>query len=305
MMFRYPLLLWLGIAVGIGLLFWFWKRPGRRTVLPSDQVDRPRGLWWSVPINLAESLAALLAVLVLILLAGPQRLGEPESKREMTNIELCLDVSGSMTAQFGSGTRYDAAMASLNDFCSFRKGDAFGLTFFGNNTLNWCPLTQDVSAIKCSPPFMRPEVAPPWMGGTEIAKALRYCRKLLNERTEGDRMIVLITDGDSYDLRGENAEELAKELTKDRISVFAIIIGQNRIQDEVVDITQKTGGEAFMAQDPEAMVSIFKQIDKLKQAKMEKTIAEAKDDFKPYCIAGLVLAGLQLAAAFGLRYSPW
>ncbi len=305
MMFRYPLLLWLGMALGIGLLFWFWKRPGRRTVLPSDQVDRPRGLWWSVPINLAESLAALLAVLVLILLAGPQRLGEPESKRELTNIELCLDVSGSMTAQFGSGTRYDAAMASLNDFCSFRKGDAFGLTFFGNNTLNWCPLTQDVSAIKCSPPFMRPEVAPPWMGGTEIAKALRYCRKLLNDRTEGDRMIVLITDGDSYDLRGENAEELAKELTKDRISVFAIIIGQNRIQDEVVDITQKTGGEAFMAQDPEAMVSIFKQIDKLKQAKMEKTIAEAKDDFKPYCIAGLVLAGLQLAAAFGLRYSPW
>ncbi len=305
MMFRYPLLLWLGMALGIGLLFWFWKRPGRRTALPSDQVDRPRGLWWSVPINLAESLAALLAVLVLILLAGPQRLGEPESKRELTNIELCLDVSGSMTAQFGSGTRYDAAMASLNDFCSFRKGDAFGLTFFGNNTLNWCPLTQDVSAIKCSPPFMRPEVAPPWMGGTEIAKALRYCRKLLNDRTEGDRMIVLITDGDSYDLRGENAEELAKELTKDRISVFAIIIGQNRIQDEVVDITQKTGGEAFMAQDPEAMVSIFKQIDKLKQAKMEKTIAEAKDDFKPYCIAGLVLAGLQLAAAFGLRYSPW
>lgn len=304
MSFRYPVVAVLAIVVGLLLLAWTWYRPGRRTVLPADQVSRSRGLGWLIPVNLAESLPAFLATLVILLLAGPQKLGEPENKRELTNIEICLDVSGSMTAPFGEGSRYDGAMKSLNEFLSFRKGDAFGLTFFGSNTINWCPLTTDVSAIKCSPPFMRPEMAPPWMGGTEIAKALRYCRKVLNERTEGDRMVVLISDGDSFDLYGV-ADELAKDLTKDRISVFAILIGVGAIQEEITEITQKTGGEAFIAGDPEALKSIFKKIDQLKQAKMAKKIAEAKDDFRPYCVAGMVLLGLQLCMGLGLRYTPW
>ena len=143
------------------------------------------------------------------------------------------------------------------------------------------------------------------MAGTEIAKALRYCRKVLTDRTDGDRMVVLITDGDSSDLRGDTTDQLISDLTKDNITVFAIIIGQNRVQDEVIQVTQKTGGEAFLAEDPEAMGFIFAKIDQMRQAKMEKTIAEAKDWFAPFCIAGLALMGLQAMTAFGLRYTPW
>ena len=305
MMFRHPWLVVLAVLVALGLITWTWWRPGRRTVLPTDYTGAPRGWGWLIPVNLAECIPALLTMVAILLLAGPQRLGEPESKRSLTNIELCLDVSYSMVAPFGAGSRYDAAMASLNTFCSYRKGDAFGLTFFGNNTLNWCPLTQDASAIQCSPPFMRPENCPPWMAGTEIAKALRYCRKVLTDRTDGDRMVVLITDGDSSDLRGDTTDQLISDLTKDNITVFAIIIGQNRVQDEVIQVTQKTGGEAFLAEDPEAMGFIFAKIDQMRQAKMEKTIAEAKDWFAPFCIAGLALMGLQAMTAFGLRYTPW
>ena len=76
-------------------------------------------------------LPILLLAIAILLLAGPRRFEQPRSEREMTNILFCLDVSGSMTAPFGAGSRYDAAMTSLNDFISFRKGDAFGLTVFG------------------------------------------------------------------------------------------------------------------------------------------------------------------------------
>ena len=46
----------------------------------------------------------------LLVLAGPQRWDEPQSKKVLTNIEFCVDVSGSMMAGFGGETRYDAAM---------------------------------------------------------------------------------------------------------------------------------------------------------------------------------------------------
>ena len=67
----------------------------------------------------------------------------------------------------------------------YRKGDSFGLTFFGNNYLHWIPLTSDPSAFRCSIPFMRPENAPPGFGGTEIGKAVLGCRDKLTERHDG------------------------------------------------------------------------------------------------------------------------
>lgn len=277
--------------------------PRRRLALPFDHGHASRGRRWALILNIAESLPALLLAIAVVILAVPKRYGAPESKRSLTNIEFCVDISGSMTAKFGDGTRYDAAMAEVVRFVDHRKGDAFGLTFFGDNYLHWCPLTTDPSAIKCSLPFMRPEIAPPAFGGTAIAKALQGCRKILEGRDQGEKMILLITDGFSFDLQ-EAADDLLKELNKDKISVFTIIIGAG-IQEEIATISRGTGGEAFETNDPEALKSIFKKIDSMKQAKITKTIAEPMDDFRPWCLAGLILIGVALLCSLGLRYVPW
>lgn len=302
--FLYPWVLFL-LVLPAALLYWTWVRPGRRLVLPFDHGRPGHGAVWQILIGLMESLPPLLLAVALILLAGPQRLGEPKDKRILTNIELCLDVSGSMTAQFGDGSRYDTAMKSLEEFVTYRKGDAFGLTFFGNNTLHWVPLTSDVSAIRCSPPFMRPENLPPWFNGTEIGKALRACSRILSERQEGDRMILLVTDGESFDLHGGNDKEIAREMKANNIAVFAVIIGMSNIQDEIVNITHLTGGEAFLAGDADAMKTIFRRIDQMKQTRLVKSIGETLDDFKLWCILGLSLVGVGVCSLFGLRYTPW
>jgi Ca-activated chloride channel family protein len=301
--FLHPWVLLL-LAVPLAVLVWVWRRGGRRVVLPFDH-GRPGSGWgWRLGLNAAESVPALLLAVALLLLAGPQRFGEPEMKRKLTNIQLCLDISYSMVTEFGDGSRYDTAMKSVEEFLSYRTGDALGLTFFGNSVLHWCPLTPDVSAIRYSPPFMRPENVPEWFNGTEIGRALRACKQVLAERAEGDRMIVLLTDGESYDLFG-NAETIAKEMKDNGITVFAIIIGMDQVQNEIVTITNNTGGEAFLAGDPEALKAVFRRIDQMRQAPLEKKIADALDDFQPFCAIGLALLAVAALAAFGVRYTPW
>ena len=302
--FAHPIVLVLLVGP-IALLRWTWQRPGRRVVLPIDYGRQPSGSGWAALVGLAESVPALVLVVAIVLLAGPQRLGEPKTKRVLTNIEFCVDISGSMTATLGEGTRYDASMAAIDEFLDFREGDAFGLTFFGNNVLHWVPLTNDTSAIRCAPPFMRPEIAPPWFGGTEIARALRACRRVLEGREEGDRMIVLVSDGNSYDLDNGNDLAIAEELKESGIVLYAVHIGGSTIPDPIVNMTRLSGGEVFEPGDPESVKGVFKRIDAMQPARLEKTAAETADNFPPFAAAGLGLLGVVGLASFGLRYTPW
>ncbi len=301
MSFSYPWLLFL-LLIPTAIVVWVWLRTGRHVVLPLDHTQHTGAPWLGATVNLANCLPAIVLAVVLIILCGPLQLSEPKTKRRLTNIELCVDISGSMTAPFGDGSRYDASMKAINEFLDYREGDAFGLTFFGNSVLHWVPLTSDTSAIRCSPPFMRPENVPPWFGGTEIGRALRACRDVLTERENGDRMIVLVSDGSSSDVLDD---ELARSLRQDNIAVYAIHIGSGDAPDPIVNITSLTGGEVFAPDDPEGLKSVFQRIDAMQQAQLEKTSAETMDDFSPWCIAGLSVLAVGLMASFGLRYTPW
>lgn len=303
-LFRNPrTLLWL--VVPAALLVWTWGRRGRALVLPYDHARRASGRWTRAALNLAGSLPALVLALAIVLLAGPQSWGAPRSKRVLTNIQFCVDVSGSMAAKFGDGDRYDASMAAINRFLDDREGDAFGLTFFGNAVLHWVPLTTDVSAFRCAPPFMKPGRLPYWFSGTSIGAALLACRKVLLEREQGDRMIILITDGYSADLGGGREEEIARELAADGIAVYTVHIAEGDVPDQVLRIAVGTGGEAFKPEDQGGLERIFQRIDAMQKARMEKTRAEASDDFLPWSLAGLVTLALALLASFGLRPTPW
>ena len=303
--FLRPWVLWLEL-IPVLLLAWIWLRRSRGVPLPVDYSTHGSGAITRTLINMAESMAPLLLGVVVWIMAGPLVLGKPVAKRSLTNILFCVDISGSMTAKFGEeGSRYDGSMKAINQFLDYRKGDAFGLTFFGNSVLHWCPLTTDSSAIRCSPPFMRPENAPPWFGGTEIGKALLSCRKLLMEQETGDRMIILVSDGSSSDLSGGNDVNIAQRLVNEGIVVYGIHIAEGEVPGPVVNITTLTGGEVFNPGDPQALASVFQKIDQMEKAEMERSIAEQLDNFLPYTIVGLLLLALMTMCGYGLRYTPW
>ncbi len=304
------------LVLPLFVIAWVWNRRGGRIALPFDGLygdpkkdpqRRARGRTLRIFLQVAESLPALLAIVAIILLAGPQRVGAPKTKRKLTNIQFCVDVSGSMTAQYGDGTRYDAAMTAINGFLDFRTGDAFGLSFFGNNVLHWVPLTSDTSAFRCAPPFMDPKrgTLPRWFGGTSIGKALKACRDVLITREEGDRMIILISDGHSSDLSGGQDEVIADLMRESGVTVYGIHVASGRIPGEVVNIAALSGGEVFEAGDPVALETVFKSIDAMETAELEKIAGEQLDAFGPWCWIALGLLGLFGIFSLFLRATPW
>ncbi len=303
-MFARPWMLLL-LALPLLQLCWVWQRKGRRVVLPFDR--GPRGSGWLLRslLGIGESLPALALAVAVLLLALPQELAVPKTKRALTNIQFCVDISGSMTARFGAGTRYDASMKAINEFLDYRTGDSFGLTFFGNNYLHWVPLTSDPSAFRCSIPFMRPENGVPGFGGTEIGKAVLGCREVLTSRAEGDRMLILVTDGWSSDLSNGAELEISKRLKRDGITLFAVNIQDSEARGEIVNLARLTGGEVFNPGDTKALDDVFKRIDEMTKAKLEQGAAEMVDWFMPFCIAGLAVLALYALVQLGLRYTPW
>ncbi|MFM1768345.1 MAG: hypothetical protein RJA22_874 [Verrucomicrobiota bacterium] len=304
MSFARPLLLLL-LILPLLLCAWEWQRRGHRVLLPLDHAGARGGRWLGRLVTSLQFLPHLLLAVALVMLAGPRRLGVPQAERELTNIQFVLDVSGSMMAKFGDDTRYDSAMEAIRKFTTYRPGDAFGLTVFGGEVLHWVPLTRDLSAIRMATPFLRPNLMPRFFNGTLIGKALRECKKVLEARAEGERMIVLVSDGQSADLAGGAAEQIAAELRASDITVYLIHAADTPAPEEVHTIASGTGGSVFEARDPAALLEVFRRIDRMQSARMKPTAADYTDDFAPVALAGLILGGLHLLAGYGLRYTPW
>lgn len=302
--FRHPWLLFFQVIPAI-LVFWIWTRRDRALPLPVDHSVPGPGWPIRFAVNWAETLMPLSLAIAIGLLAGPLQLGKPQAQRKLTNILFCVDVSGSMQQPFGTGTRYDASMQAISQFIDRREGDAFGLQFFGNSVVRWTPLTTDPSAIKCALPFMHPKVVPVWMAGTAIATSMLDARRTLLEQEEGDRLVVLVTDGVSPDLMGGKDLEVGSEMLEAGIVVYGIHVADGEPPAEVVRLAHKTGGDVFAAGDEQGLALVFQTIDQMQKAEVERTVAEQQDNFQPAALAGLCLLLLATAAAFGLRFTPW
>ena len=306
-MFARPWLLLL-LALPVLHIYWVWQRQSGRFAMPFDSDGARRmgsGRLMRMLLGVGESLPALLLATAVLLLALPQELAAPRQKRALTNIQFVVDISGSMTAKFGKGSRYDASMQAISDFLDYRSGDSFGLTFFGNNYIHWVPLTSDPSAFRNAVPFMRPENAPPHFGGTEIGKAVLGAREVLTSREQGDRMMILITDGMSGDIRNGAEMELAKRLRRDGIKLFAVNIQEREAPGEIVNLARMTGGEVFNPGDEQGLRQVFEAIDEMTKTELEQGTAELVDWFWPFCVGGLGVLTVYVLFLFGWRYTPW
>lgn len=306
MSFALPHVLWL-LLLPAALLAWELRRHGHPVRIPLDGAPGPgRALrLLGRLVRTANLLPAAVLALAIVLLAGPQRAGGQAQVRELTNIEICLDLSGSMTAPFGEGSRYDAAMRAVDAFCRQRTGDAFGLTVFGNEVLRWTPLTTDLDAIAQSTPWLRPERMPRQFGGTQIAKALDACLATVSARPDGDRMVVLISDGQSGDFSAGRAEGVAQAYAAAGVAMYMVFVGDGTPDDGVRMIAAASGGQVFPVDDETALAACFARIDGLRPARIRPVAAPPEDLRPPFALLAAVLVAIHGLCLLGLRWTPW
>lgn len=313
MIFSRPELLPL-LCLPVLLGCWQWWRRGQPVVLPFDHGGTRRGKWLEFLVRTAQLAPAGILAAVILLWAGPLVEGPPNYPAQVANIQIALDTSGSMNDPLGDKikkdgkqyTKYDAAMEAITEFTTFRKGDAFGFTIFTSGVMHWTPLTTDLSAIRLATPFVAPGTFPlKWWDGTKVGNALRECSKVLEERHDGDRMLIVLTDGESPDLQNGQAELIARELKTKNIVVYMVSIRNGAPPEELRIVAEVTGGETFESGDMPALRSVFQRIDSLQRAKLVAAQTTWLELYSPFALVGLALVGLHQLAAFGLRFTPW
>jgi Ca-activated chloride channel homolog len=297
--FTYPwVLLFLAVPV---ILAWtaIARTPG--VVSPADHSRYQPRPWLARVLGFFDLVPLALFAVAILMLAGPQTLQQPKRERSLTNIQICLDVSGSMI-----GRNFELASKSVEDFTRAREGDAFGLTLFGVAQIRWMPLTKDLNAIRNALPFANPETQPTHMGGTMIGAALDFCRQnMVAEAAEGDRLIILVSDGMSGDLGGDAALRIGGALKDDGITVFHIHIDESDVPAEVSELVEFTGGQAFAATDTNSLRAIFDHIDRMKPARFTQAGTVPLDRFTPFAIVALSLLAMHAVGLFFARYTPW
>lgn len=216
-----------------------------------------------------------------VAMARPQQLGEPVTPPQQgRQMMLAVDVSGSMSEpdmMLGNQVvqRLSAAKAVLADFLDRRASDRVGLLIFGERAYTLTPITADLTTVRNQ--LTDSEVG---LAGrdTAIGDAIALAVKRLREQPEGQRVLILLTDGVSNAgvLQPLRAAELAKA---EGVRVYPVAFGgdggmslfgvQIAAGDDPVDeatlrrIAELTGGRAFRARNTDELAGIYAELDRL------------------------------------------
>ena len=218
----------------------------------------------------------LVWILVVLALASPQIVGEPEKKvKTARSFLLAVDISSSMLTRdwVSSGerkSRWDALRDVMNDFISRREGDRIGLVVFGSQAFLQAPFTADLETVRTL--MYETEVG---MAGqqTTIGNAIGLAVELFEADSVESCVMMLLTDGvdSGSDVAPVQAAALA---ARDSIRIYTIGMGdpssgQGVDETELREIARLTGGSYFLAQNPDELERVYAEMDELEPIEYE------------------------------------
>ncbi len=255
---------------------------------------------------------------IIIAMARPQtKFDEQQTEGEGIDIVLCIDVSGSMTAQDFSPNRMEAAKKVAADFVDHRVSDRIGIVIFAGESFTQCPLTTDHFVLKTQIQQIRNGLLE---DGTAIGSGLATSVDRLRNSKTKSKVIILLTDGVNNGglIDPSTAKEIAKTF---KIKVYTIGVGTDGyaptpvstpmgivMQNEKVAIDEKllkniadeTGGKYFRATDNRSLENIYNEIDHLEKSKVEVTsFHRFTEKFYPFIFIAMALLLIEII----LRYT--
>ena len=183
--------------------------------------------------------------------------------REPISIAFVLDVSGSMRQL----EKLEHAKAAIRFFVDhLQPRDRFALICFADDQVAWVTeFTRDRER------FLRRLMVQDGYGQTALNDAVAATPGLVDERTQGRRAIILITDGvDNYSrLTASEAVELARHV---HVPIYAIgflsvdagMLPKGAVETnlEVLDyVSRETGGRLFTVHDPDELKDTVAEVE--------------------------------------------
>jgi len=160
--------------------------------------------------------------LMLFALAGP-RWGShyQEVSQKGVDIMMLVDVSPSMLVEDLEPNRLERARREIVDFLKVVQGDRVGMVAFSGAAFVQCPLTLDYGALQMFLGQLQPDLVP--VPGTDLGAAIEAGVSAFDFKSETDKVILLITDGEDNEKRGLESAEKAS--AKD-VKIFVFGIGE-------------------------------------------------------------------------------
>ena len=190
----------------------FGDLPVMKRLMPGVSIVRP----------IVKSILLVIAFLLMVFgIANPQMGKKMETvQREGVEIMIALDVSNSMMAEDIRPNRLEQAKLAIGQLIKRLRNDKLGLVVFAGEAYVQLPLTTDYSAARMFLSSIHTSTVP--VQGTAIGAALELCLEAFGADTEGNKAMVLISDGENHE---DDAIDLAKKAQEDGIQVHAIGIG--------------------------------------------------------------------------------
>jgi Ca-activated chloride channel homolog len=316
-----PDVLWLGLLLPV-LIFFYWRNNNLKLAsikVPSIKNFSGLGSFKTTIRHLPFVLRLLALSSIIVAFARPQNKNEEQqAEGEGVDIVLCIDVSGSMTAQDFTPNRMEAAKKVAIDFIDRRLTDRIAIVIFSGESFTQCPLTTDQAVLKSAVENIRNGLLE---DGTAIGDGLSTSVDRLRSSKTKSKVIILLTDGENNGglIGPDNAKEIAKAFG---IKVYTIGVGTDGfapfpiktpmgviMQQQKVTIDEKlltaiaseTGGKYFRAKDNASLEGIYTEINELEKSKVEiATLTRYTEKFFPLVMLALALLLLEVVLRFTL-----
>ena len=206
------------------LFYWYSRRQRRKALAQFGQKEilavlMPNASSVRPAIKFTVLLLALASTIIAI--ARPQFGSQLKTvKREGIELIIALDVSNSMLAEDIQPNRLERSKRAISQLVDKLSDDKIGLIVFAGEAYTQLPITSDYVSAKLFLNSISPQIVP--TQGTAIGAAIELGIKSFTPQFVGNKVIIVITDGENHE---DDAASAATQAAEQGIIVHAIGMG--------------------------------------------------------------------------------